>query len=450
VANTIVIDHLRSLASRTVDYLRHDAPPSVRSAIGYGGVSAAKTLWRARAYGRSVDIMTAVHSANLGVGIDGAVGELLRKRRQKSPGVLREVYDAYIQSFGRDGELPSALQVPERMLGSRAIVLASPESGQKGVLLLGYSYSFPLFARLFDLASIASRYHIVLEPSWCGLCTKDVLCYTDLGFPVFVECWEPKDLAFLSSSEMNIVPIPVADNWWVDHRVIRPIAAPGKDLDIVMIAAWARFKRHREFFRIVKSLRTRGRALKIALVGYKVDLSKQDILEMAAAEGIVDQLEIHEDLSPEDVVRTLSRAKVHVLWSRNEGANRAHVEALFADVPVILRRGFNFGHQYAHINELTGAYADATSFERVFDEILSSRPRMAPRRWVMEHMTAQHATAILSRAISEFQSQQGESWSYDLAVKTVMVGSQHYWDPGDAARFASDYEYLHSRVQPCA
>src|SRR5207248_5666644 len=160
--------------------------------------------------------------------------------------------------------------------------------------------------------------HVVLEPSWCGLCSSDVLCYTQYDFPVFTECWEPKDQKFLRAIGSNLVSIPIADNWWVDHRLLRPTPAVDKDIDVIMVAAWARFKRHRQFFQALRHLKRSGERLRVALVGYPVDRTKDDIIEDARALEVQDLVELYENVPPEQVVRLLARSKVHVLWSRNE------------------------------------------------------------------------------------------------------------------------------------
>ena len=56
---------------------------------------------------------------------------------------------------------------------------------KRGVVLIDYSFAMSLFAKKFDVARIAERYHFVLEPSWSGYCDLDILCYCKFSFPVF-------------------------------------------------------------------------------------------------------------------------------------------------------------------------------------------------------------------------------------------------------------------------
>ena len=129
---------------------------------------------------------------------------------------------------------------PGRMLGTRLLVLKSPAANEKGVVVIDYSFILSLFAKKFDVARLGQQYYIVLEPSWSGYCDLDILCYSMFDFPVFVQTPEPRDVEFLSTIRGNLIPVPIGANWWVDHRVFRPLPDVTKDFDVLMIAAWGR------------------------------------------------------------------------------------------------------------------------------------------------------------------------------------------------------------------
>src|SRR5262249_27967994 len=160
--------------------------------------------------------------------------------------------------------------------------------------------------------------------------------------------YEPRDEKFIQSLGSNLISVPVSNNWWVDHRIFRPLPSVTKDIDVIMVAGWARFKRHHAFFHGLKRLRKKGIVLKVVLVRYPMGQTKDDVCEAAAYYGITDQLEIHESISAEQVNYHFNRAKVSVLWSRREGWNRALIEGMLAGVPCILRQGHNYGFSYPY------------------------------------------------------------------------------------------------------
>jgi glycosyltransferase involved in cell wall biosynthesis len=327
------------------------------------------------------------------------------------------------------------------------MVLKSPGANEKGALLLYYSYTFPLFERLFDVPKIASRYHLVLEPDWTGYCDPNILSYCRYPFPVFVQAYEPRDVKVVAAAGTNLVPVPVATNWWVDHRRFRPLPGVAKDADVVMVAGWGAYKRHFRFFHALARLRRAGHRLRTLLLGYPVGCTKDEILRQAAYYGVADQLEIHEWVPYEQVNEFVNRAKVNVLWSRKEGFNRAIIEAMFAGVPCVMREGFNYGYRYPYINPQTGSFASERTLPETLLRMVENHHRYSPQDWVSAHMPCQRATELVSKAIGKAAVERGENWSGGLAVKVNMLHKMDYWDPDDARRFEPDYQFLRSAIR---
>jgi glycosyltransferase involved in cell wall biosynthesis len=333
---------------------------------------------------------------------------------------------------------------PRKLLGPMAIVLKHRSASERGVLVICYSHAFPLFARLFDVDRVTAHYYIVLEPSWTGFCNLDDLAFLHARQPVFVQAYEPRDRAFVDRLRSNLVPIPIASNWWVDHRVFRPLPGTAKDLDIVMVAGWADFKRHYRLFAALRSANRRGVRLRAALIGYPMHNTQHDVLALAAHYGVVDQLEVYEGIAHEEINRHLNRAKVNLVWSRREGVNRAIVEGFFAGTPCLVRSGFNYGYAYPYVNSATGRFAREDELADSLVWFRDNYDRFEPRSWAERHMTCQDAATIAGRSIGEVATRLGESWTGQLTVKVNSLGGMHYWDPNERQRFDADYEFLAS------
>ena len=326
------------------------------------------------------------------------------------------------------------------------MVVKSPAAGERGVIVIDYTYSFPIIARHFDLAALSKKYYIVLEPSWIGFCTPEILLYSRLSEPVFVETNEPPDIEFLRRISPNFVHVHTQGNCWVDHRVFRPVDGVAKDVEVSMVSAWADYKRHAGVFAALGKLRRRGVKLRTLLIGYSGDgsLTRDDVYRQAKFFGVADQIEIQENLSIQQVTAELTRSKVHVLWSRREGFNRAIIEAMLTGVPGILRAGHNYGYQYPYINSRTGKFADESTLPDVLLEMSQCYAQYDPRAWVLENMTPQIATERMNGTIKRVALARGERWSTDIVARTVQLNNAPYWDADDAIRFESDYAYLRS------
>jgi glycosyltransferase involved in cell wall biosynthesis len=440
----------RLLRSAALEYLEYDSR-AARWLTAAGGAAAAGVLWTLGQRARAFTLLSRIHrsggSASVTSAIERALASLNRQERSGKPTGLWDLYEEHTRESLRFGQAAGIVSRPESLFGYRAIVLKGASEGERGVLVVDYSYIFPVFAALFDLEAIARRYYIVLEPSWRGLCTADILSYSRFDFPVFIETIEPRDKAFIEGLGANFVTVPIAANWWVDHRLVRERPEVKRDIDVIMVAAWGDVKRHWRFFKVLADLRRRGHLLKVALVGYKSDKSRQHIEDEAKHFGVFDQLRIYERLSLDEVGALLARSKVHVLWSRKEGSNRAIVEALFANVPIVVREGLSYGYNYPYVNQETGRFANEDTLGDTLVDMLRTPDNFHPRAWAMANMSCQQATQILESRIKNYAQSSGEAWNSGLATKTVHLDSQRYWDPNDIRRFEADYRFLTAHVR---
>jgi glycosyltransferase involved in cell wall biosynthesis len=425
-----------------------DSPLALRLA-GVCGVLGALALFRWGKKRRALDLLARVHRANCSAWSTSVVERRISAARRDPSGEhpLHDVYRSHYRDLAPTAQTRRFFDTPERLLGPIVIVLKSARPQEKGVVVINYSFMFALFAKLFDVEQVSRRYHIVLEPSWSGYCNLDILCYSLLDEPVFVQAYEPRDRDFLERLGSNLIPVPISANWWVDHRLFKPRPEDRKDIDIVMIASWADFKRHAKFFSAVRRLRKRREGLRIALVGYPAGRRKEDILALATYHGVADLVEIHEWLPPEEVAEILGRSRVNAIWSRREGVNRAIIEGMFAGVPCVVREGFNYGYRYPYINDVTGCFAAEAELPETLDRLIGARATSAPRDWVMEHMSPQRATELLAGSIREVAVSRGEKWTEGLAVKVDRLHDMAYWNEADRERFEGDYAYLRSALR---
>jgi glycosyltransferase involved in cell wall biosynthesis len=397
---------------------------------------------------KGFDLLLKAHHLRLSAGIDQrivrAVAEATALERSGRATGLWSLYDeavnAAVANFRKS---PGA--GAKRFIGSRILVIKSATPQERGVIVVDYQYVFPLMAGLFNLSAICERYDLVLEPSWADVLAPEILLFTKQTRPVFVQTIEPRDHAVLNALNSNLRIVPLAANWWVDPRHTPPPAGP-RDIDVIMVAAWADIKRHWRVFRALADLRKRGRRLKTVLVGYRYDRTREDIEGLAAHFGIKDQIETYERISQTEVSALLARSKVHVLWSRRECANRAIVEAMMADVPVIVREGLTFGHRYPYVNEHTGRFVPERGLANAILEVIDTRSGFSPREWVLSNMTCVHATRALQRNLEEARKARGEPWYEDIALKASSLDTQRYYHPEDARMFEADYTFLESQV----
>jgi glycosyltransferase involved in cell wall biosynthesis len=438
-----LLHRIRRGLAGAVEYAKFESR-FVKAGIGCCGLAVATVLRLARRRSEALRIETSLHRNAFFEPVDRVIEARVRDAIGPGGGKL----EGYLENLQPQPATAGFFKDPTRLLGHRILALKSPAAGEKGVLILDYSFVLSLFAKFFDVERIAERYHLVLEPSWSGSCDRDVLAFAGNAFPVFVQNNEPRDIAFIERLGSNLVSVAIAANWWVDHRVFRPLPGVHKDADVLVNSAWARFKRHDALFAALARLRKRGERLKVLLVGYPMDLTREDIFQLAKLHGVSDQVELFERLKPTDVNGLLNRAKVNVIWSRREGSNRAIIEGFAAGVPGILRSGFNYGYHHPYINSATGSYATDRNLPDRLLEMVKAHERYDPRSWILESMSPQVATRHVDEAIARHAAQVGEKWTTGrLAVKVTSLDSMTYWDETERARFAPDHDFVRSALR---
>ena len=195
------------------------------------------------------------------------------------------------------------------MLKNLAIVVASAESGAgRGVIIINYNYAFPLFAQQYDLRD-RSRYHIVLEPSWSGYCTEDVLCYTGLcPNAVFVQGYERRDREFIDAWE----PISLASRC---PRTGGSTAAsslrfrPWKGTSILSWPPVGPTSAPSSVLSSPAGIAPQRSPPASACVGYPAGSTLTEIKRRAEWYGVSDQIEFHEFVPQAKVAELMNRTR---------------------------------------------------------------------------------------------------------------------------------------------
>jgi len=340
--------------------------------------------------------------------------------------------------------LPNTAQFfdhPERMLDGIITVLKSPKDNEKGVIILNYSYYFLMFHKYFEANKIFDEYIIVLEPSWAGFCELSILSYANIKHPVYLMCYEKRDLNFINALNSSLKPLEIGPSWFVNHTNFQPMEVP-RDIDIIMVAAWADFKRHGAFFKAISKMKQLNYIPKITLVGYSVDLEQDFIRQEAEYYGIADWITFHQSITHPEVCQLLNRSKVNVLWSKFEGNNRAIIEGMFCNTIVIMREGHNYDEHYDFINEQTGCFANEENLAKKVLAALQNYAEFKPREYVMNKRSCILATEIMNNQIARDEQQQGRNWTTDMEIKVNELHQMDYLDLTVREQFKTDYQFL--------
>lgn len=297
------------------------------------------------------------------------------------------------------------------------LVLKPASKEEKGVMVLEYSQKFDLCMALFDMHRIMKDYYVVLEPCWAGYCDPSILMFNSSVNEVIVQCPEQSDFEFISGLKSNLLPINLGSSDWIDSELFAPRPENAlKKFDLVMVSNWGKHKNHRQLFRALRYVK--HRPLSICLIGGDCAgrTAKDIVLEMQQYNLPHVQLEIKQNLSAREVADCLQQSKVFLLLSEKEGSNRAIVEALFADVPVILYENF-IGGARGKVNEQTGVLSSFQELHTKIDYMLDNYQQFTPRSWAVAQTGSKNSTKKLNSLLKDIAKSKGERWTVDIVEK---------------------------------
>jgi len=370
--------------------------------------------------------------------------EFIRSEKARE---LRKVYGAFPLEHRVRLRFPNDNE-PERQGDLIVLKACDATTGERGVILVKYSESILAMAAVYDLGALASRYMLVLEPSWWGYQDARFFLYLGSDLDVLVQSPRQEDFDFVASLQTNLVPVRVGAGEWGDPGVFHPRTA-GKDAtyDVVMVAAWDPFKRHEVFFRAAAKLkRERGRALRFALIGYDVGWTREQIERLLRQYNLQGDCAIYEDIRHDEVARVVGESKVSLLLSQREGANKAAYESMFCGTPVIVYR-HQCGVNLEHINQQTGLLADDHELAEAIEYVLEHPDAFDPRGWAMENAGYDNATDKIDAALAEMAGRRGHPWTTDIVAKKN-APNLRYAEAGVYKDYAAEYERLSDFLLP--
>lgn len=320
-----------------------------------------------------------------------------------------------------------------------SVVLREPTTRDKGVLYISFEYNWLRLVAHERLSRVMQHFYVVGASSWSP---TDFSCLANLSGasedPFFVGISNQADLAAYRAAAPVIVPVSQLASDWVDPAEFTPRPVSDRDIDIVMVAHWAKWKRHWLLFRALRNLPGR---LNVVLVGRDVDGRTADTLLAEAREsGVRQQVTVFTNINAKAVRQLLSRSRVSVVLSAREGSCVSVAESLAADCPVACLYESHIG-SLKYINERTGRRAHAFSLDRTLMELLESSAELSPREWYSSNSGCWHASKSLDNELANYARSVGRDPVTPIApLKWSYVPT--YARQEDSARLAGAREFL--------
>jgi glycosyltransferase involved in cell wall biosynthesis len=282
---------------------------------------------------------------------------------------------------------------------------------EKGVVFIAFENQWIKLLNLADLDEFARRYTVVIGPSGSPHNRINYVFPAVFPDPVFTLISNPGDRALLPRVSPRFVVVPLYASSWVNPDRFTPLPHEERPYDLIMVANFGKFKRHRALF---AALRRMPAELRVLLIGQDQDgRTAQTIREEARWYGVADRFELRHNQDHRQVADALCQARASVVLSRREGSCVAIAESLFADTPAAMLEGAEIGSR-VFINHRTGRFLSGKNLARELTEFSAESGRYRPRLWAEQNISCFRSTRTLNEILLHHALQSGQCWTRDI------------------------------------
>ena len=310
---------------------------------------------------------------------------------------------------------------------------------EKGVIMISFEYNWLPLLALSRSSELFKHYALICAPSWSPPPFPTI--WSMAGVPeadVFVMQSNFREANWYSRLPTNVTALPLLISHWIHPDYYEPRPHSERDIDILMVANWATFKRHWVLFRALRELPD---SYRVVLVGQPDSgRTMANIEAEAEAFGVRDRIEIMECLSIEEVTSLQCRSKASLVFSRREGSCVVVAESMFADCPVALLEGAHIGSS-AFVNPETGVHLSESQLAMGLKELVSKSSGYSPRKWAMDHISCFRSIEILNQSLREWSESNGKNWTQDV-VPFMCRPNPVYLDAAQESMMAPSYQRL--------
>ena len=305
---------------------------------------------------------------------------------------------------------------------------------EKGVLFVAFEEKWIKLLRPANYRELGERYTVVLSPSFSPPHVLSMYAFPAIfPGPVFTLISHPKDLEYFPRMSPNLIAVPLYASSWVNPDRFQPLPRREREYDLLMVANFAKVKRHLAFF---QALRSMPRDLRILLIGQNQDGRSADtIRETARWYGVGDRFTLLSNLPYREIPQAFCNARASVVLSKREGSCVAIAESLFADTPAAMLQEAGIGSR-VFLNDQTGGFLDGKRLARDLTEFVQNADRYTPRAWAEQNISCHRSSQSLNDLLKRNALERGQVWTQDIAPMQ--------WSPDPAYFRGEDRQRLES------
>ena len=337
------------------------------------------------------------------------------------------------------------LEDPRSPVLVRNAILLKPHVSkrEKGLLLVSFETELLKLARCPEFERFSLEYRVLFLPTWQPFFSTALFIVSARATDTF---W------ILPSSSENLddcadlAPyargLPFQASSWVDDSRFAGDRS-GKRYDLLMVANFAKYKRHWLLFQALRELPP---SISCVIAGRPLGSRSVEALRReAAAFGVLDRIEILEDPDDATLEGIFAKARLFCALSHKEGSYVAIAEALMADTPVAMFANAIVGSK-EYIHEETGfLFKTGEPLSRQILAALGVCESKGPRAWAQQNISARVNSERLNKLLEDEAIRSCEEWTIGVEPFHCRHFEFLYYDPAAETRLARCYAELKER-----
>jgi len=339
-------------------------------------------------------------------------------------------------------QYPSALDCSRV---DRTIILKAPRpTGEKGVMLVMFEYNWlRQLANIKDFGYLNEKFDVILSTSWSPTdYALLALALQSFRGTVFVQACNYSEIPQIEAFSPRLRCLPCIACDWINPDCYQPKPYAERQTDILMVANWAPYKRHWQFF---DALRRMPRGLRITMIGQKEGAYTLAMLrDQAALFGVKQDINFVENATIDEVTRHQCDSMISLILSRREGCCVAAVESLFADSPLGMMHSAHVGPR-KYINSETGVLLTPDRLDVQLRRFLDNAASFRARAWATENISCMTSIAKVNALLRSHAERVHAPWTADLKTPQWRPYPT-FLNPADRDEMRPVYKDLSARI----
>lgn len=293
-----------------------------------------------------------------------------------------------------------------------AIVKPYVNMREPGILIVSFESELAKLVRLRQFGALEADYRIVFLPTWQPFYSEAMcLLAARSSQPYFVmpSAFSEEPLCAVFSPRCNYLPFHAAS--WVRGDLYGP-PSEAKEVDILMVANFARHKRHWKLFEALADLPPQ---LRVVLAGVPLGArTRASLLDEARLFRVEERIKIVEGATDQELRRLFGSARLLCAMSHKEGSYIAVAEALMAGLPVAMFDTAKIGSK-AYITDATGFLLNPDKpLGPQLESVLNRVEGVKPQPWAKANISAEVNCEKLNRLLKAWSKKQQMDWTRDI------------------------------------